>query len=129
MCGIVGVVTSAAAPVDDALVARALARMARRGPDAEGRWSEPGIALGHRRLAIVDLDARSHQPLHSACGRYAISYNGEIYNYRQLRHELAASGVALRTTAVCGVCGGFARSTRAIRLSTGAFSGARKGLG
>ncbi len=97
MCGIVGVVTSAAAPVDDALVARALARMARRGPDAEGRWSEPGIALGHRRLAIVDLDARSHQPLHSACGRYAISYNGEIYNYRQLRHELAASGVALRT--------------------------------
>ena len=54
--------------------------------------------LGHRRLAILDLDERANQPMRSACGRYVIVFNGEIYNYRELRGELAAKGVAFRTS-------------------------------
>lgn len=68
-----------------------------RGPDAEGRWTDQGIWMGHRRLAIVDLDPRADQPMHSECGRYVIIFNGEIYNYRALRDELLAQGVTLKT--------------------------------
>jgi len=74
------------------------ARMSRRGPDAEGVWVSDGVALGHRRLAILDLDARANQPMVSADGRYTIVFNGEIYNFRELRRELEAHGVAFRTT-------------------------------
>ncbi len=74
---------------------RALDRMHNRGPDAEGVWQEPGVWLGHRRLAILDLDARANQPMRSACGRYVIVFNGEIYNFRELRDELAAKGFAV----------------------------------
>lgn len=76
----------------------ALARMRRRGPDGEGVWQEPGVALGHRRLAILDLDTRASQPMHSADGRYVIVFNGEIYNFRDLRRELEADGVVFHTT-------------------------------
>ena len=69
-------------------VRRMTARMRSRGPDAEGEWAGDGVVLGHRRLAIVDLDARSNQPMASADGRYLIVFNGEIYNFRELRHEL-----------------------------------------
>jgi asparagine synthase (glutamine-hydrolysing) len=83
--------------VEPAPYKRALDRMRNRGPDAEGLWQESGVWLGHRRLAILDLDARANQPLRSACGRYVTVFNGEIYNYRELRVELAAKGVAFRT--------------------------------
>ena len=69
-----------------------------RGPDAEGIWASNGVVLGHRRLAILDLDARANQPMVSADGRYAIVFNGEIYNFRELRRELEADSVAFRTT-------------------------------
>jgi len=72
--------------------------MRRRGPDAEGLWSSAEVVLGHRRLAILDLDARANQPMVSADGRYTIVFNGEIYNFRELRQELEADGVAFRTT-------------------------------
>jgi len=72
--------------------------MRRRGPDAAGAWHDDGVWLGHRRLAILDLDSRSNQPFHSACGRYVIVFNGEIYNFATLRVELAARGVQFRTT-------------------------------
>ena len=74
------------------------ARMHARGPDAEGVWASEGVVLGHRRLAILDLDARANQPMVSADGRYAIVFNGEIYNFRELRRELEADGVVFRTT-------------------------------
>jgi asparagine synthase (glutamine-hydrolysing) len=69
-----------------------------RGPDDVGAWvdAEGGIALGHRRLSIVDLSPEGHQPMHSPCGRYVISFNGEIYNFQELRHELEGFGYGFR---------------------------------
>ncbi|MCB0757186.1 MAG: asparagine synthase (glutamine-hydrolyzing) [Flavobacteriales bacterium] len=92
MCGIAGIASSdldgtgqgGAEPV----VARMTAALAHRGPDAEGLWRGSKVVLGHRRLSIIDLDPASNQPFHSADGRYVISYNGEIYNFRQLRESL-----------------------------------------
>lgn len=74
--------------------------MVSRGPDAEGHWVSPGgtVAFGHRRLSILDLDARSDQPMHSADGRYSIVFNGEIYNYLELREQLEAKGRRFVTT-------------------------------
>lgn len=65
-----------------------------RSPDSRGIWidTEAGTALGHRRLAIVDLSPIGRQPMHSACGRYVVSFNGEIYNFKQLRAELIRQG-------------------------------------
>jgi asparagine synthase (glutamine-hydrolysing) len=72
-------------------------RMHFRGPDAAGVWEGTGVLIGHRRLAILDLDSRSHQPMVSECGRYIITFNGEIYNFRSLRADLEARGVKFRT--------------------------------
>ena len=96
MCGLIA--GFSAASISGSAVRAALDAMHRRGPDAEGEWREEGVYLGHRRLAILDLDARAAQPMFSACGRYAIVFNGEIYNFRVLRQELEARGVAFRTT-------------------------------
>lgn len=96
MCGLIALF-SGRRSVHEA-VDRAMARMHRRGPDGDGRWQADGVFLGHRRLAILDLDPRATQPLHSACGRYVIVFNGEIYNFRELRRELEARGKQFRTT-------------------------------
>ena len=70
--------------------------LSHRGPDNQGTWIDPqaGIALGHRRLSILDLSSQGHQPMHSHCGRYVIVFNGEIYNFRVLRRELESLGKA-----------------------------------
>jgi asparagine synthase (glutamine-hydrolysing) len=81
------------------LIAGAMAdTLAHRGPDDSDVWIEPdaGIAFGHRRLSIIDLSAAGRQPMASACGRYVITYNGEIYNFRELREELRQHGHAFR---------------------------------
>jgi asparagine synthase (glutamine-hydrolysing) len=69
-----------------------------RGPDAGGVWTDAGagIALGHRRLSIIDLSPGGAQPMVSACGRYVISYNGEVFNFLELRKELGQQGVQFR---------------------------------
>jgi len=80
-------------------VARMSDRLAHRGPDDRGQWVDPeaGIALGHRRLAILDLSPAGHQPMASASGRYVIAFNGEIYNHLVLRRELGAEMAAAVT--------------------------------
>jgi asparagine synthase (glutamine-hydrolysing) len=72
--------------------------IAHRGPDDEGAWVDPvaGVALGSRRLAIIDLSPEGHQPMHSASGRYVIAYNGEIYNSAAIARTLEAAGLAPR---------------------------------
>ena len=69
-----------------------------RGPDDAGEWADPdaGIALGHRRLSIVDFSPRGRQPMVSAGGTLVIAYNGEIYNFRELRTELEGAGASFR---------------------------------
>lgn len=97
MCGIAGIIHCASPkPIDPARVERMCDAIAHRGPDGSGVWTDHGVALGHRRLSIIDL-AGSPQPMHSADGRAVIVFNGEIYNYRALRRELAEGGAQFRT--------------------------------
>ena len=93
MCGIVGQ-ANRHAPVDPEALARARDRIAHRGPDDAGLWlsADARIGLGHRRLSIIDLSAAGHQPMASPCGRYVIVFNGEVYNYLELRRELEQLG-------------------------------------
>jgi asparagine synthase (glutamine-hydrolysing) len=97
MCGLIAFTNKTGLSCDIQGLRQGLEQMRARGPDAEGLWSDEACALGHRRLAILDLDPRAQQPMHSACGRYVIVFNGEIYNFRDLRRELVAEGAKLRT--------------------------------
>ena len=96
MCGISGILLGSheASPTRLEAIAGMTAALYHRGPDDEGFWVDQhaGIALGHRRLAIVDLSEAGHQPMVSETGRLVISYNGEIYNFQELRAELEARG-------------------------------------
>src|SRR3546814_861120 len=94
MCGIVGV--WGALPDKRAIVSDGCRRMRHRGPDSEGYWEDEGagLALGHVRLAILDLTPAGHQPMVSACGRYVLVLNGEIYNHLDLRSRREAQGQA-----------------------------------
>ena len=97
MCGIAGIFhCGTIKPVDPARVERMCDALVHRGPDGSGVWAAPGVGLGHRRLAIIDL-AGSPQPMHSADGRATIVFNGEIYNFRELRRELEGLGAEFRT--------------------------------
>ena len=98
MCGFIAAFTAAGRAPPSSAIRVGLNQMARRGPDAEGLWQDEGVLLGHRRLAILDLDPRSSQPLHSGCGRYIAVFNGEIYNFAALKQSLSARGVVFRTT-------------------------------
>jgi len=102
MCGIAGMVDWRAATSTDALrsIADAMIETVRhRGPDAGDVWveAEGGVALGQRRLAIIDLSPGGAQPMHSADRRFVITFNGEIYNYRDIRRELQAAGHSMRS--------------------------------
>ena len=96
MCGLTGVFLADGAPAAGlaALVQTMTDALVHRGPDADGVWVDEGIALGHRRLSILDLSPAGAQPMHSACGRFVIAYNGEIYNHEGLRVALEAAGAA-----------------------------------
>ncbi|HEY7888883.1 MAG TPA: asparagine synthase (glutamine-hydrolyzing) [Steroidobacteraceae bacterium] len=99
MCGIAGFL-GGGLPTDRALgeLAAMTAALRHRGPDGEGFWvdAQAAVALGHRRLAVIDLSPLGAQPMRSPGGRFTITFNGEIYNFRALRAELAASGVRFR---------------------------------
>lgn len=97
MCGIAGIFhLSTPKPVDPARVERMCDAIAHRGPDGRGVWTAPGVGLGHRRLSIIDL-AGSPQPMAATNGRAMLVFNGEIYNYRELREELRATGAEFHT--------------------------------
>lgn len=97
MCGIAGIFHyQTVKPVDPRRVERMTEALAHRGPDGAGVWTAPGVGLGHRRLSIIDI-AGSPQPMHSADGRAVIVFNGEIYNYRQLRRRLEQDGARFAT--------------------------------
>src|SRR2546423_1261875 len=100
MCGITGFLTTARDTTEKmhAVVFCMANTLQHRGPDDSGTWLDPtaGIALGHRRLSVVDLSPLGHQPMHSGTGRYVIVFNGEIYNFRALRSELGKRGHAFR---------------------------------
>jgi asparagine synthase (glutamine-hydrolysing) len=141
MCGLAGILTTRADRRAGLLgaVTRMRETLDHRGPDDAGAWqdAEAGIALGFRRLSILDLSPAGHQPLRSRGGRWVIAFNGEIYNHRALRGELAALGHAFSghsdTEAIlAAVEQGTPRSARPIRgmfrdraLGAGAVAHAR----
>src|SRR5207248_375338 len=103
MCGIAGFWDFSSSPNRDEMTRRIekmTGSLIHRGPDAGGVWldAEAGIALGHRRLSILDLSADGSQPMLSRCRRYVITFNGEVYNFQVLRKELAAAGHTFRGT-------------------------------
>lgn len=102
MCGLNGIFAyhpSAGNPDESELLATREAMRA-RGPDGSGIWwsADGRCALGHRRLAIIDLSQRASQPMEGESGRFIVVFNGEIYNYPELRSELEAGGAQFRTT-------------------------------
>jgi Glutamine amidotransferase domain len=108
MCGIAGLLSARGLTADR--ISEDLQKMTRtlvhRGPDDGGVWCDvaAGVGLGHRRLSIVDLSPLGHQPMASRSGRYIITFNGEIYNYRELRTELIALAHAFRVTPTPRYC-------------------------
>ena len=92
MCGICGELRFDGLAPDMAAVARMSEKLARRGPDHSGTYSDGPMAFGHRRLSIIDLSAHAHQPMVDASLQLTLVFNGTIYNYRELRAELLALG-------------------------------------
>ncbi|MFB1022165.1 MAG: asparagine synthase (glutamine-hydrolyzing) [Vicingaceae bacterium] len=93
MCGITGIISSYnLSELDGKQVERAVAKIEKRGPDAEGIKSYGSSILGHRRLSIIDINPASDQPMEDATGRYSIVFNGEIYNHKILKADLTAKG-------------------------------------
>jgi asparagine synthase (glutamine-hydrolysing) len=97
MCGIAGVLNVNGESVSPVVLRRMTDAVAHRGPDGEGFYTDGFVGLGHRRLAIIDLSAAGHQPMISRDGQVVITYNGEIYNFQELRVELEALGHQFRS--------------------------------
>ena len=97
MCGIAGIIyADANRPLDPGLLKAMGDAIAHRGPDGEGFWAEPGVGLAHRRLSIIDLEG-GVQPIGNEDGSVQVVFNGEIYNYQELRRGLEAGGHRFRT--------------------------------
>ena len=102
MCGITGLFSLQCKFPEpgerDAIVRRMTRLIAHRGPDDEGVWHDPQgrCSFGHRRLSIIDTSSAGHQPMADASGRWVITYNGEIYNFADVRAELQSLGVTFR---------------------------------
>src|SRR5437867_922595 len=96
MCGIAGF----SGDFDQRLLGRMARALAHRGPDDEGVWfdSEHRVGLAHRRLSIIDLSERGHQPMWDVTRTVVTTYNGEIYNYRELREELVSDGFGFHSS-------------------------------
>jgi asparagine synthase (glutamine-hydrolysing) len=97
MCGICGIFNVNGEPVSQVVLRNMTDAIAHRGPDGEGFYIDSFIGLGHRRLAIIDLSPLGHQPMTTPDGQYTITYNGEVYNFQELRVELEALGYPFRS--------------------------------
>jgi asparagine synthase (glutamine-hydrolysing) len=97
MCGIAGLIHLNGESVSPVTLKKMTDAIAHRGPDGEGQWIEGNVGIGHRRLAIIDPSPAGHQPMITGDHRYVLSYNGEIYNYREIRTELQALGYWFRS--------------------------------
>jgi len=99
MCGISGIINFNDSPVTINELKLMSDAIMHRGPDGEGQWlnSASKVGLAHRRLSIIDLSEQANQPMHYANGRYTIAFNGEIYNYIELKKELVAKGYEFKT--------------------------------
>lgn len=98
MCGFVGIYRPGEAPIPHRQIRAMTQTLTHRGPDSEGCFIDGDIALGHRRLAVIDTSSAGHQPMTTSDGRYTIAFNGEIYNFRELRAELEALGERFQST-------------------------------
>jgi asparagine synthase (glutamine-hydrolysing) len=96
MCGIAGLLAPEGSEPLDSMARLMADAMTHRGPDDQGIWSDAqaGVVLAHRRLSVIDVSPLGHQPMHSASGRFVVVYNGEIYNFEELRRSLEAAGRA-----------------------------------
>ena len=92
MCGIVGLINYDGLEVTFSSLKGMTDAISHRGPDGEGHWYEGGVGFGHRRLAIIDLSEEANQPMISSDQRYILTYNGEVYNFKEIRDELRAKG-------------------------------------
>ncbi len=98
MCGITGIYAkNIAGQLHMINLPQATDLLAPRGPDGRGVWTADFTGLGHRRLSVIDTSDNASQPMHDASGRYVIVYNGEIYNFRELRKSLLAEGETFRS--------------------------------
>jgi asparagine synthase (glutamine-hydrolysing) len=97
MCGIIGIINFNKEAVDPAALKKAASYMNTRGPDSDGFWFHENLALGHKRLSIIDLSDLGHQPMISGDGQVVIVFNGEIYNYPQLKEDLRRQGIEFRS--------------------------------
>lgn len=97
MCGIAGIVHFDGRQVSQEVLDRVTDALVHRGPDARGTACIDNVGLGHRRLSIIDLSSGGSQPMHSPDGRFVLTFNGEIYNYQQLKAELEAAGHQFRS--------------------------------
>ena len=98
MCGIAGIVHFDGKKVDPLSLDRVTDAIAHRGPDGRGTYIDQNVGLGHRRLSIIDLSENAAQPMQSADEKYVITYNGEVYNFREERSRLEAKGYTFRST-------------------------------
>ena len=97
MCGITGFINLNDKPADVSILKSMTDSISHRGPDGEGHWVYDNIAIGHRRLSIIDLSDAGSQPMISSDGRYILSYNGEIYNFKDIRQELERLNYSFRS--------------------------------
>lgn len=97
MCGLTGIFIPQGRPVDRKILGAMTDALAHRGPDGSGLYLDGALGLGHRRLAVIDLSSASAQPMISPDARHVLSYNGEVYNFREIRRELEADGAVFRS--------------------------------
>ena len=97
MCGIAGILHYNNQPVAHSHIKAMTDILYHRGPDGEGHYIDRFLGLGHRRLAIIDLSPAGHQPMQTADGHFVMTYNGELYNYKEIRSELQANGYNFHT--------------------------------